>query len=58
MKAVVIKLLRPFGLDALLARALEKFLQALIKKTEGLKQLLCVILNRLQNMQNNPSPAV
>lgn len=32
MKAVFIKVLRLFGLDALLARALEKLLQALIKK--------------------------
>ncbi len=53
MKAVFIKVLRLLGLDALLARALEKLLQGLIKKTASFHNWLAKLLNRLQSMQKN-----
>lgn len=53
MKAVFIKVLRLFGLDALLARALEKLLQGLIKKTASFHKWLAQVLTRLQAMQKN-----
>ncbi len=58
MKAVFIKVLRLFGLDALLARALEKLLQGLIKKVAAFHERLAKILDRLQVMQKESPPTV
>ena len=58
MKAVFIKVLRLFGLDALLARALEKLLQGLIKKVAAFHKWLAKILDRLQVMQKGSPPTL